>query len=272
MNAAFKGSVSSLIHPSAIVDKSAEIDPTVEIGPHVIIEGGVKIGRGTKILANAYICRNTVIGEDNSIHMGVIVGHEPQHLGYRGQPTGVIIGDKNIIREYVTIHRAYYENTNTVIGDSNFFMATSHVAHDCRVGSNVVIGNGSLLAGHTEVQDRVTISGNVAIHQFVRIGRLAMIGGLSKIVKDIPPFMMVDGQSELCGINVIGLRRNGLAAQQRDQVKSAYKIIYRSGLSVSNAVKELRSRFGDSPEINEIVLFIEGSVRGISKHSRGSAE
>ncbi len=258
----------SLIHPTAIIDKAAQIDPTVAIGPNVIIEGPVCIGPGTTIMANAFLCGNTVVGANNQVHVGAIIGHWPQHFGYRGEPTGVVIGDNNTIREYVTIHRASQEGQNTVIGNGNLFMALSHVAHDARVDNNVTIANGALLAGHTWVEDQVTISGNVAVHQFTCIGRLAMIGGLSKIVKDVPPFMMADGPSEICGINVVGLRRAGFSPEMRSKIKRAYRILYRSGLSVSSAVRMIEQEMGDVEPVREILAFIGKSKRGICSHGR----
>ena len=204
------------IHPTAIVDPKAEIDPSVEIGPYVIIEGPVQIGPRTKIFAHAHLCGNTVIGADNEIHMGCVIGHTPQHLGYRGQPTGVRIGDGNVFREYVTIHRGSEEGSHTVVGDRCYFMAMSHIAHDAVVGNEIIVANGTLLAGHVHIEDKVVLSGNVGIHQHCRIGTLAMIGGLSKIVQDIPPYMLVDGSSKVCGINVVGLRRAGFDARTQD--------------------------------------------------------
>ncbi|MGC8740605.1 MAG: acyl-ACP--UDP-N-acetylglucosamine O-acyltransferase [Candidatus Sumerlaeaceae bacterium] len=262
----------TFIHPTAIVDSKAELDPSVEVGPHVIIEGPVRIGARTRILANAYLCGDTQIGSDNVIHMGCVIGHTPQHLGYRGAPTGVRIGNANEFREYVTIHRAAEEGHYTTIGDRCYFMGLSHVAHDVIVGNEVIVANGALLAGHVRVEDKVFISGNVGVHQFCAIGELAMIGGLSKIVKDIPPFMLVDGQSVVCGINVVGLRRAGFDAQARENIQQAYRILYRSGLSVSEAVARLASQFPECEPIQKLVSFIRNSKRGIASHTRNSGE
>jgi UDP-N-acetylglucosamine acyltransferase len=256
----------TLIHPTAIVDKAAEIDPTVEIGPNVIIEGPVRIGPRTKIMANAYLSGHTEIGADNIIHIGAVVGHTPQHLQYKGGDSGVKIGDRNTIREYVTIHRAYLPGQYTTLGNDNFLMATSHVGHDTRVGNRLILANCSLLAGHTWVEDNANISGNVAIHQYVRIGKLAMIGGLSRVSKDVPPFMVFVGDA-VCGINTVGLRRAGFDPPTRDKVKQAYKILYRSGLNVPNAVKELEESFPDVAPVKQLIEFIRNSARGISKHA-----
>lgn len=259
-----------MIHPTAIINPAADIDSTVEIGPYVVIEGPVKIGPRCRLMAHSYVCGNTVMGADNIVYNAAVLGQWPQHLGYSGAESSVEIGNGNIFREYVTVHRAYHPGHKTTIGNNNFFMANSHVAHDTRVDNNVIMGNGSLLAGHTWVMDKVNISGNVAVHQYVRIGPYAMVGGLSKIVKDIPPYMMVDGASEICGLNTVGLRRAGFDLPTRDKIKQAYKVLYRSGLNVPNAVKQLREQFGDSQEVQSMVAFIENSVRGISRHCRSS--
>jgi UDP-N-acetylglucosamine acyltransferase len=219
-------------------------------------------------MANSYLSGNTIIGANNEIHMGCVVGHVPQHLGYKGQPTVTIVGDGNVFREYVTIHRASDEEHKTTIGNRCFFMAMSHVAHDAVVGDDVIMANGTLLAGHTRIEDKVVLSGNVGVHQHCAIGAMCMIGGLSKIVQDIPPFMLVDGGSEVCGINVIGLRRAGFDAATREKVKQAYKILYRSELNVSNAVAEMEAKLGDCLPVQQMIEFIRKSQRGISRHTR----
>ncbi len=267
-----KGKAVPLIHPTAIIDPQAELDPTVEVGPHVIIEGPVCIGPRTRIMANAYISGNTRIGSDNIIHIGCVIGHTPQHLGYKGAPTGVRIGDGNEFREYVTVHRAAEEGHDTTIGNRCYFMGLSHVAHDVTVGNEVIVANGALLAGHVRVEDKVFISGNVGVHQFCAIGELAMIGGLSKIVKDVPPYMLVDGQSQVCGINVVGLRRAGFDPQTREKIRQAFKILYRSGLNVSDAVSRLESEFPDCEPVQKIVAFIRSSKRGIASHTPSFGE
>lgn len=262
----------TLISPTAVIDGAAQIDPTAEIGPYVVIEGPVRIGARTRVMAHSYLCGSTQIGEDNEIGVGCVIGVKPQHLAYKGEDSGVVIGNGNVFREYVTIHRAYHPGENTIVGDRNFLMVSSHVAHDCRLGNDIVIANGTLLAGHTQIEDRVVLSGNVAVHQFVRIGTMAMVGGLSKIIKDVPPYMLVDGGSKVCGINVVGLRRGGLDAETRQNVKRAYKILYRTGLNVPNAVKQLEETLGDVPQVQRIIRFVQESARGIAKHTRSSAE
>lgn len=255
------------IHPTAIVSPSAQLDAGVEIGPYTIIEGPVKIGSGTRILSHVHISGDTVIGSNNEIHMGAVIGHLPQHKNYKNADSGVTIGNNNVIREYASIHRAYHPGENTVIGDDNFLMGFSHVAHDCKVGNRVVLANGSLLAGHSSVDDGANISGNVAVHQFVRIGSLAMVGGLARVSKDIPPYMLVEGNSTVRGINSVGLRRAGYDLQERTKVKEAYRILYRSNYNVPQAMEILERDYSEFPAVAQLIAFVRGSVRGICKHT-----
>ncbi|MCX7017237.1 MAG: acyl-ACP--UDP-N-acetylglucosamine O-acyltransferase [Candidatus Sumerlaeota bacterium] len=262
------------IHPTAVIDPRAEIDPTAEIGPHVVVEGPARIGPRTRILAHAVICQWTEIGADNVIHYGAVIGDEPQHLGYKGEERWTRIGAGNIIREYVTIHRGYEESTggHTIVGDHCLLMALSHVGHDSVVGNRVIVANGSLIAGHCTVEDNVNISGNVAIRHFARIGRLAMIGGGARVRSDVPPFMMVEGNSRIVNMNVIGLRRAGIDVKGRAALKAAYKTLYHKGLPFREALKAIRD--GEmTPEVAHLVEFIEASKLGICKHRRrGEAE
>jgi UDP-N-acetylglucosamine acyltransferase len=223
-------------------------------------------------MANAYVAGDTVIGEDNILHIGCVIGHTPQHLGYKGAPTGVRIGNGNQFREYVTLHRAAEEGHYTTVGDRCYFMGHSHIAHDVVIGNDVIVANGALLAGHARVDDRAFISGNVGVHQFCAIGELAMIGGLAKIVKDIPPYMLVGERSEISGINTVGLRRAGFNAATREKVRQAYRILYRSGLNTSQAVARLEEEFGDCEPVRKIIEFIRRSKRGIAGHVSLSAE
>ena len=215
------------IHPTAIVSKHAEIDPSVEIGPYAIIEDDVKISRDVKIYAHAYICNGPRIGEETEIHMGAILGHLPQDLAYDGKKTYLKIGKKNIIREYATIHRGTKENTATVIGDENFLMGLSHIAHNCVLGNKVILVNGALLAGYVTVGDMAFISGNVVVHQFCNIGKLAIIGGFSGVNKDVPPYMAVRGPSIVHSINLVGLRRAGFKNDVIKEIKEAFMLIYK---------------------------------------------
>ncbi len=255
------------IHPAAIVSKKAELDE-IEIGPYVIVEDDVKIGKGTKVMAHAHISSGTTIGRDCEIHMGAVLGHIPQHLEFKGAKSYLKVGDRNIFREYFSVHRGLKEGSSTVIGNDNFFMGFSHVAHDCQVGNSVVMCNGALLAGHVVIEDRVFIGGNAAIHQFVKIGTLAMLGGLTRVIKDVPPYMLVEGNSEVCSLNVVGLRRSNLSESAKAQIKQVYKLLYRSNLNVSQALDAIQ-KLGDlEEEVKHIIEFIKSSERGICKHRK----
>lgn len=254
------------IHKTAIVSKKAKLGKDIEIGPWSIIEDDVIIGDNTKIWQNVYIASGTVIGKDNIIHMGAVLGHQPQHLLYKGEKTGLKIGDGNIIREYATIHRSFVKGESTIIGNKNFFMASSHVAHDCKVGNEIILCNSVLLGGHVEVEDKVFIGGGAAAHQFARIGTLAMVGGLTRVVQDVVPYTLVECDAEVCGLNVVAIRRSDLSKEARAQIKEAYNILYRSGLNTTNALKKMKEMMNPTKELLHIVEFIEKSKKGICKH------
>ena len=255
------------IHPTAIVDPRAEIDPAAEIGPGVVIEGKVKIAAGTKVLAHAFITSNTTIGPDNIIHPFAVLGNVPQDLSYGGEESYLKIGKGNTFREGCSVHRGSKEGSATIIGDSNLLMGYSHIAHDCVVGNRVIMANGALVAGHVHIEDQVFISGNASIHQFVRMGRLSMLGGMARAVKDVPPYMLVgDGDDVIRAINVVALRRAGFGPEVRKKIKRAYKILYRSGLNVSQAL-EVMEKEELGPEVAHLIEFIRGSKRGICKHA-----
>ncbi|MFH0732822.1 MAG: acyl-ACP--UDP-N-acetylglucosamine O-acyltransferase [Candidatus Omnitrophota bacterium] len=252
------------IHKTAIVSKKAKIAQTVEIGPYVVVEDGVNIGKGTKIGASSFIYTGTTIGEDCRIYNNVSLGGEPQDLSYKKGTEGFLkVGDRNTFREYATAHRAAKPGAATIIGNDNYFMALSHIAHDCNIRNNVVVCNNTLLAGHVEVGDRAFISGGCVIHQFVRIGSLAMIGGGIRVKQDIPPFMLTQTTDVVDSYNVVGIKRAGFSQDIKNQIRQAYKIIYTSGLNTTNALKELEARF-DSKEIISVVEFIKASKRGIA--------
>ncbi|HNX69155.1 MAG TPA: acyl-ACP--UDP-N-acetylglucosamine O-acyltransferase [Candidatus Omnitrophota bacterium] len=253
----------SEIHPSAIIGKNVEIGVCNAIGPNVIIEDGVKIGAHNKILSGALIARGTELGNYNTIHMNAVVGHEPQDLAYRGEETFTKIGNKNVIREFVTIHRGTKAGTATVLGDENFLMAYCHVAHNCHLGSNIIMVNQASLTGHCHVEDRAFLSGMTGFHQFTRIGTLAMVSALSAINKDIPPYVICGGRPAVAqGINVVGMRRAGIGLETRTEIKEAYRLLYRSGLNVSQAVEAIKKSL-KSKEVAHMVEFIEASKRGI---------
>jgi UDP-N-acetylglucosamine acyltransferase len=250
------------IHPTAIVDPGAALGVGVEIGPYAIVEAGAEIGDRTRVMAHAFVAARCTLGPDCEVHMGAVLGHAAQVRGLTGPGGGLAIGARNILREYVTIHRSCRPGQRTVVGDDNFLLGHSHVAHDCRLGSGVTIANGSLLAGYVTVDDRAFISGNVVVHQDVRLGELCMVGGNARVGKDVPPFVTVVERSRVCGLNAVGLRRAGLAPAPRAALRQAYRILYRSGLSVSHALDRLRA-MPPTPEIVSLIDFVEHSTRGI---------
>ena len=253
----------SEIHPSAILGKNVQLGVGNRIGPNVVIEDGVKIGAHNVILASAYLCRGAQIGNHNEIHMGAIIGHAPQDLAYRNEPTFTRIGDRNQIREYVTIHRGTKAHSATVIGNENYLMAYAHIAHNCEVGNNVIMVNQASLTGYCKVEDQAILSGMTGFHQFTRIGRLVLVSALSACNKDIPPFMICGGRpAVVLGINVVGMRRAGMKETARNEIKKAYKYLYRSGLTVTHALEKIKEEL-HSPEIEHLVQFIEASERGI---------
>jgi UDP-N-acetylglucosamine acyltransferase len=260
------------IHPTAIIGDEARIGRDCIIGPYAVIDGKVTIGDESSIGPSAVITGNTVIGRGNRIHGHVYIGNLPQDVAYTGSETYVRIGDNNIIREFATIHRGTKEGSATVIGDNNFLMVAAHVAHNCRLGNNIIMVNCASLGGYVEVQDHAFLSGFVAVHQFVRIGGYAICGYLSKITKDVPPFMMVDGNPALVrGLNLVGLKRKGFSAERREAIKKAYKILYRSGNSISRSLSELEKVELSSDDVKFLVEFIKGSRRGILLKPSGYA-
>ena len=253
------------IHPTAVVDPQAEIGPDVEIGPYTVIEGAVKIGAGTRIWPHAYLVAPLEIGEKCQVHVGAVLGHEHQALR-EPQAGGVRIGPRTILREYTTIHRSSQHGTWTTLGSDCLLMGFVHVAHDCTIGSRVVVSNGTLIAGHVTVEDRAILSGHVAVHQFVRIGTLSMIGGLARVNKDVPPYFLVKGDSEVWAINAVGLKRAGVSEQSRTSIREAYRLLYRSGLNTTQALKAIQTAGHLSPEVEQLVRFVQESRRGICRH------
>jgi len=253
------------IHKTAIVSKKAEIDPSAEIGPFATVEEGVKLEKNVRILAHAYICGGTEIKEATEVHMGAVLGHAPQDLAYEGKKTYLKIGRKNIIREYVTVHRGTKEGTATIIGDENFLMGLSHVGHNCNLGNRVVLANGALLAGYATVGDSAFISGNVVVHQFCNIGTLAIIGGFSGVNKDVPPYMAVRGPSSVWSVNLVGLRRAGFDRGAIRDIREAFRLIYKSGLNTEQAVEKILE-MKPGKEATHLVEFIKNSKRGICKY------
>jgi UDP-N-acetylglucosamine acyltransferase len=253
------------IHQTAIIHPAAELADGVRVGPYAIIGERVRVGRGTRVDSHAVIESRTEIGTDCHVFPFATIGTIPQDLKYKGEESTVVIGDRNRIREYVTIHRGTAGGGGvTRIGNENLLMAYVHVAHDCRIGNGVILANAVTLAGHIEVQDHAVIGGLSGLHQFIRIGRHAFIGGCSAVAQDVPPFVSAVGNRvRLYGINTVGLERHGLGPDRIAAIKKAYKTIFRSKLTMKEALKKAREESKGSPEVEEMVRFIETSERGV---------
>ncbi len=253
----------SSVHPSAVIGKGVVLGDGTEVGPGCVIEAGAVLGARNRLWMNVYVGPGTTIGDDNQIHMGAVVGHLPQDLAFKGGPTFTKIGSRNTIREYVTIHRGTKDGTATEIGDDNFFMANAHIAHNCQVGNKVILVNLASLTGYCVIEDGAFLSGMVGLHQFTRVGRFAIISALSAVNKDVPPYMLCGGRPAVIqGLNVVGLRRAGMPPPVREEIKHAYKLLYRSGLNVSNAIEAIK-RECKATEVQQLVDFVNASSRGI---------
>lgn len=255
------------IHSTAVISARAVIAPNVRVGPYVFIEDEVEIGPGCEINAHAVIKQFTKIGARNRIFEHAVLGGEPQDVKFKGEPSDLIIGDDNLIREFCTLHRASGAGEATRIGSRNFMMVGVHVAHNCVIGDDNIFTNGAALAGHIEVEDHVFLSNNVGAHQFVRLGRYAMVGGKSKIVQDVLPFFTTDGNPpRVRGLNSVGLRRAGFSSETRLALKSAYHFLFRSGLPLEEALGELALNADEN--VRHLVDFIRGSKRGFTRAAR----
>ncbi len=249
-----------MIHPTAIIDPKAQLDSTVEVAPYAVIGADVKIGANTTIGAHVLISGHTEIGCDNHIFPGSVIGLAPQDLKYKGAKSFVKIGDRNTIREYVTINLATGEGEETIIGNDNLLMAYVHVAHNCILGDRVVIANSVALAGHVEVESKAVIGGMLGVHQFVKIGTMAMLGGMSRIDRDVPPYMLVEGNpSHVRSLNLVAFRRNKFSTEELSLMKKAYKTLYRSGKTIVQALDEL-APLTDNQHINHLHKFMSASI------------
>ena len=256
-----------MIHETAIVSPQAEVGVQVAIGPYAVVAADVVIGAGTTIGAHSVIDSHTSIGPECRIFPHAVLGEAPQSLKYAGEKTYVQIGRGTIIREFTTVHRGTAEGGGvTAVGDHCLLMAYSHVAHDCRVGSGVVLANAATLAGHITIGDHATIGGLVAIHQFVRVGEYAFVGGKSAVVKDVPPYVIAAGdRARLHGLNRVGLRRHGFSEKSLALLKQAYRIIFRIGLTLNEALERVRAEVDPVPEVANFIKFIQSSHRGITR-------
>ena len=257
-----------MIHPTAIIAPGAQIGERVDIGPFAVVDEHVELGDGSRVGPHVYLTGFTRIGAGADIHTGAVIGDEPQDTHFEGGRSYTEIGRDCVLREYVTIHRGSDPETKTVVGDGVMLMALSHIGHNCVIGNSVVIANATLCAGHVQVGDRAFISGNAAVHQFVRIGALAMVSGGSLAVQDIPPYCIYQHQA-IRSENVVGLRRAGIAADARKAIRGAVKLFFFSGLNRPSALDAIREQYGEVGEVDAFVAFIEGTKRGIA-HSSAS--
>jgi UDP-N-acetylglucosamine acyltransferase len=255
----------SMIHPTAIISPKAQVDSTVQIGPYSVVDADVSIGPGCCLGPHVYLTGHTTIGPNNRFHAGCVIGDAPQDVKYNGEPTRLVIGSGNLFREGATAHRSAKMGEATVIGSNNFLMANSHVGHNVCLGNDIIIANGALLGGHVQVGDRAFISGNCLVHQFVRIGALALMQGGSAISQDLPPYTMVSRTNDLCGLNVIGLRRAGLTSEERLELKRLYRKLFLSGQNLSQSISEARSEFTGAPA-RTMLEFVASSKRGVCRH------
>ncbi len=260
-----------MIHQTAVVHPKARLDASVRVGAYAVIDEGVTLGPDCVVAAHTYLTGQTTAGARNQFFPGAIIGEAPQDLKYSGEPTRLRIGDGNVFREHVTVHRSNSLEEDTVIGSNNFFMAHCHVGHNAQVGNHVIMANGALLAGHVSVGDRAFISGNCLVHQFVRVGTLAMMQGGSAVSQDLPPFTVARGDNGICGLNVVGLRRAGFPPEQRRELKRLYLVLFRGGRKLREAIEEAREDFRSDP--SKVLLDFAASVkRGICSDTGFSAE
>ncbi|MFQ3610035.1 MAG: acyl-ACP--UDP-N-acetylglucosamine O-acyltransferase [Fimbriimonadales bacterium] len=245
------------IHPTAVVHPSARLADDVQVGPYCIIGANVEIGSGTTLGAHVIIEENTFIGRNNIIYHGAVLGAPPQDRKFKNEQTFLRIGDDNLIREYVTIHRASGEGQATTIGNNNFLMAYVHIGHNCTVGNGVVMANSVGVSGHCEIADGANLGGMTGIHQFTRVGTLAMVGGMSRVVRDVPPYMISEGHpAEVRGVNIVGLRRAGVPEATRTALRTACRWMFLANMNVSQAIERIRAELESSPELEHLIEFM----------------
>jgi UDP-N-acetylglucosamine acyltransferase len=252
------------VHPSAVIGAEVELAAGVEIGPFCLLDGRIRLGSGCRLLGHVTILGDSELGSQNVLHPNAVIGDEPQDIAYTGGRRRVLIGDGNVFREGVTVHRGSEQGDVTIIGGGNFFMQNAHVAHDCRIGNGTMIAGGALLAGWVEVGDGAIVSGNCVVHQFVRLGRYSMMRGLSRTSRDVPPFCLMDGTHTLRSINTIGLRRAGFSPPVIRSLRNAFAALFRGPQNLKIALEKLEQQGPLSAEVVEMVEFIRQSIRGVA--------
>ncbi|MGO8764886.1 MAG: acyl-ACP--UDP-N-acetylglucosamine O-acyltransferase [Limisphaerales bacterium] len=258
-----------MIHPTAIIHPNAKLDTTVRVGPYAVIDEGVELGANCVVGPHVYLTGRTKIGANNVFHAGGVIGDAPQDLKYKNEPTRLRIGDGNVFREHVTVHRSTKMDAETVVGSHNFLMANSHVGHNCLVGNHVILANSALLAGHVEIQDRAFISGSCLVHQFCRVGTLAIMQGGSAISKDLPPYCVSKGVNSICGLNVVGLRRANFSPDERMELKRLYRTLFRAEQNLGEALAQARKNFCSEPA-KVLLEFVEQAKRGVCADVRSA--
>lgn len=253
------------VHATAIVDPSAELAEGVVVGPYAIVGPGVRVGARTRIGPHVLIERDTLVGEECVLAKGAVLGTDPQDLKYAGEHTELVVGDRTVIREFATLNRGTTAAGRTTVGSDCMLMAYTHVAHDCHVGDHVILSNAVNMAGHVTIEDWAIVGGMTPIHQFVRIGRHAFVGGGSRVAKDIPPFVKAAGSPiQLYGLNSVGLQRRGFPEEVRRELKRAYRLFFASRHNTSQALERAREELRALPEVEVFLTFFEGSERGVS--------
>ena len=252
------------IDPSAHIAPDVELAPDVEVGPGVIIDGPCRIGPGSRIQAHAYIGPYTTIGENNLIGFGAIIGHEPQDYAFTGEESYTLIGDHNLIREYVTIHRGTKPGSATRVGNHCFLMGLSHMAHNAALGDHVIVVNGAMVGGYVEVADRAFISANCLLHQFIRVGTLVMMRGGARASRDLPPYANIDDTHVVKGLNLVGLRRAGFKADQIAPLRQAFRILFGRRTNLKQALEQVEAEVPPTPEVAHLLAFIRASKRGVA--------
>ncbi len=251
-----------MIHSTAIIHPNAKIDPSVEVKAYAVIDEHVSLGANCVVGPHVHLTGHTSIGVGNIFHSGCVIGDAPQDLKYKGEPTRLRIGDQNVFREHVTVHRSNKLEEDTVVGSKNYLMAGCHVGHNSHLGNEIIIANGAMLGGHVTVEDKVFISGTCMVHQFVRIGTLSLMQGGSGISKDLPPFTIARGVNAICGLNVIGMRRAGFSSEQRLELKKLYHALFRAGKNFKVAIAEAETEF-TSGAARTMLSFVSASKRGV---------
>ena len=259
-----------MIHPTAVIHPKAQVNPTVRVGPYAVIDEGVTVGPRCVVGPHVHLTGVTTIGAGNQFHAGAVIGDAPQDLKYHGAPTRLRVGDHNVFREHVTVHRSNKLEEDTVVGSNNFLMAHSHVGHNSILGDFIILANGALLGGHVTVQDRVFISGNCCVHQFVRVGALALMQGGACISQDLPPYTIARGDNGIAGLNTIGLRRAGLTNEQRLELRRLYHLLFRGGHKLADALARARAEF-HSATARVLIEFAATTRRGLCRDA-GAAQ